>query len=126
MNNTSSPAKPEAHLLTFEDWVGAKWTTLSDRYRQRYTEIFGDAHAQFAAASNGGDQQAAEILYHHRVLNAPRDASVPLEVYDSWPEAVAHDAERHFFDLSDRLDQRLYAHAQRAVAACASSASPSP
>lgn len=124
MNSTTRSAKPEAHLLTFEAWVDAKWNALPDLYRQRYTETFGEAEAKFAAASIGGDQQAAVILYHHRVLCAPREASVPLEVYDSWPAAVAHDAERHFFDLRDRLDERLYAHAQRSSQARSAEATP--
>ncbi|XAI97224.1 hypothetical protein [Dolichospermum phage Dfl-JY45] len=124
MNSTTRPAKPEAHLLTFEAWVDAKWDALSNHYRQRYTETFGEAEARFAAASNGGDQRFAVIVYHHRVLTAPREASVPLEVYDSWPEAVAHDAERHFFDLRDRLDERLYAHAQRSTQARNAEATP--
>lgn len=126
MTTTTSTPKPQAHLLTFEDWVDGKWSALSDLYRQRYTEMFGEAGAQFAAASNGGDRQAAEILYHHRVLTAPREASVPLEVYDSWPDAVAHDAERHFFDLRERLDDRLYAHAQRSNSSRSAATSPSP
>jgi hypothetical protein len=123
---TTTTPTTDAHLLTFEDWVAAKWAALSEPYRQRYAEIFGEAEARFAAASNGGNEQAAQILYHHRVLTAPREDSVPLEVYDSWPDGVAHDAERHFFDLRDRLDARLHAHALRATPGRSASASASP
>lgn len=120
MTEPARSTPPEAHLLTFDDWVAAKWSALPDRYRERYTELFGEANARFAAASNGGDASAALSLYHHRVLHAPRDATVPLDVYDSWPDVVAHDAERHFFDLRDRLDERLYASAQRSIASARS------
>lgn len=105
--DTHDTARPAAHLITFDAWLDASWA--ANRYRDQYAEDFGDQDsARYASVSCGGDEAAARAAYARAVLAAPRSATVPLGVADSWPDDLSLEAQRYFFDLSDRLSHRLH------------------
>lgn len=112
-----APAKVEAqpaYRLTFDQWLEQQWA--GNRYRDAYLENAGgdERKAKYAAASGGGESEvSARNAYWSALMNAPRDADVSLEMYDSLTDEQKRDASRHFFKLDDLVRDRYQREAMQ-------------
>lgn len=103
-----------AYRLTFDQWLEQQWA--GNRYRDTYLENAGgdEQKARYAAASGGGESEvSARNAYWSALMNAPRDADVSLEMYDSLTDAQKRDASRHFFRLDDLVRDRYQREAMQ-------------
>ena len=115
------PAKGQPESLGFDEWV--KQGYRENEYAQSYLEAHGEEKRAMLASVVGTtnkDMPLRDLLKeaHNRYWNAlmgrPRDATMPLEVWDSLPHAQQVDAQRHFFNLDNDILRR---DQQRAKAA---------
>ena len=98
---------------TFDQWIVQNYE--NNEYKDAYLrKAKGNEKIAMLSAATGftDNERPAEVLkeakrvYHGKILDLPRESSISLEVFDSFPPNMQIEAQRHFYDLDSRITRR--------------------